>query len=62
MPPDQQDVAFTDGGVAHGVAAHAVGEEIPVLEAEAGLGKGILDRLHCRGAVRQRSRTPTGPP
>jgi hypothetical protein len=26
-----------------------VGEEVPVLEVEAGLGKGILDRLHRGG-------------
>ena len=47
--PDQRGVAFADAGVAHGVAFHAVGEEVPVLEVEASLGKGILDRLHRGG-------------
>jgi hypothetical protein len=60
--PDQRGVAFADAGVAHGVAFHAVGEEVPVLEVEADLGKGHPRSATPPWEVRQRSQTPRGPP
>src|SRR5829696_3973618 len=49
LSPDQQDVTYAHACVAHGVAFHAVGEVVPVLEVEASLGKSVLDRLHGGG-------------
>ena len=49
LSPDQEDVTCAHACVAHGIAFHAVGEVVPVLEVEASLGKGVLDRLHRGG-------------